>query len=228
MPVSSMSTEMAMRSWSFLQFSPPLKSSMSCSARGSLRMDHLAELASELRVHLVEQLRQQTGVVDVAGEDDGLAWQLAIGIADAVVHQVAQDDAVGVLVEDCVVNGGGFKLKLVGVDALVFKLGNLLIAQVRGLDAIAQELGGVGHDLEGNQVAIGNGLLQRVVGRWQLVVATKELAGTAADHLHRGGRQAHLQGIEVLEDVAIQVVDGAVRFVGHDEVKEPHVEAASR
>ena len=43
-------------------------------------------------------------MVVVAGEDDGLAEPRAVGVADAVLHQVAQDDAVGVLVEDGLVD----------------------------------------------------------------------------------------------------------------------------
>ena len=66
-------------------------------------------------------------MVDVAGEDDALTRQLAVGIPQAVIHQVAQDDSVGVLVEHRIVDFLGVKVQGVGVDALVFQLSDLLI-----------------------------------------------------------------------------------------------------
>ena len=191
---------------------------------GFLRVDNLAELAGKLRIHFVEQLGQQPGVVDAAGEDDALAGQLAVAVADAVVHQVAQDGAVGVFVENCGVDFLAIKIQHVGVDALLFQLGVLLVVEVAALDAIAQELGGVGDDFERHQIVLGNRLLQRVVGGGQFVIATKQAAGAAADHFYRGGGQADLQRIEIAEDVAIVVVDGAMRFVGDDQVKITDVE----
>ena len=69
-----------------------------------LRVDDAAKLTSKLWVHLVEEIYQEAGMIDLSREDDGLAWELTVGVADAVVHQVAQNDAVGVFVEDGVVN----------------------------------------------------------------------------------------------------------------------------
>jgi hypothetical protein len=141
------------------------------------------------------------GVVDVAGENDGLAGQLAVCIAYAVVHQVAQDHTVGILVEDGVVDGGlASKLKSFGSMPWSSIWAICSSAQVRSLDAISQELGRVGNHLEGDQIAVGNGLLEWVVGGGKLVVATEKLAGAAADHLHRRGSQANLQGVEVFEE----------------------------
>jgi hypothetical protein len=58
-------------------------------------VDHAAEVAAVLRVQLVEQILQQDRVFVVAGEDDRLAQPAALGHSDAVFHQVAEDDAVG-------------------------------------------------------------------------------------------------------------------------------------
>ena len=98
-------------------------------------------------------------MINLSREDDGLAGKLTVGISDAVVHQVAQNDAVGVFVEDGVVNFLGVEVQGVGVYALVFELGDLLVCQVCCLDAIAHELGCVGDYAEGHQLAICNGLL---------------------------------------------------------------------
>lgn len=189
-----------------------------------LGVDDTAELTGELRVHLIEQVSQQSGVVNVAGEDDALAGQLAVGVAQAVVHQVTQDDAVGVLVEHGVVNFLSVELQGIGVDSLILKLSNLFVREVCGLDAFTQELGGVSNDAERHQLSVSDGLLQRVVGRGQLVVAPEQPTGAAADHLDWRGRQAHLNGIEIFEEVAVQVVDGAMGFVSNDQVEESNVE----
>ena len=53
-------------------------------------------------------------MVVVAGEDDRLADPGARGVADAVLHQVAQDDPVGVLVEDGLVDLAWLELDGVG------------------------------------------------------------------------------------------------------------------
>jgi hypothetical protein len=82
----------------------------------------------------------------------------------------------------------------------------------------------VGNHAEGHQIAVGNGLLEWIVGGGQLVVAAEKLTGAAADHFYRRGSQTDLQGVEVLEEVAIEVVDGPVRLVGDDQIEEADVE----
>lgn len=67
---------------------------------GNLVIDHRAKGSAILRVHYVEELVQLFGVIVATGEDDGLAQLLAGCVADAVLHQVAQDLAVGVFVQD--------------------------------------------------------------------------------------------------------------------------------
>ena len=57
-----------------------------------------------------------------------------------------------------------------------------------------------------------------------LVLAVEERVGVPADELDRGGRQADLQGIEVVEQLAIPVVDRAMRLVGDHQVEEADVE----
>ena len=132
---------------------------------GLLGVDHAAKLAGKLRIHLIKQLGQQAGVADVAGKHNALAGQLPVGIAQAVVHQVAQDDAVGALVEHRSINLLSVEIQRVRVDTLVFQLRHLFIRQMFGFDAIAQKLGGVRHHAERHQMAIRNRLLQRIVGR---------------------------------------------------------------
>ena len=70
---------------------------------------------------------QQFGVFDVAGKDHGFAQRLTVGQAQAVFHQVAQNGAVGVFVVDGFVDQFAVEVEGVGVDALIFELGDLLI-----------------------------------------------------------------------------------------------------
>ena len=189
-----------------------------------LRVDHATQLAGELRIHAVEQFRQQPGVGDIARKDDGFSRQLTIGIAYAVVHQVAQNDAVGVQIEHNVIDFLGVEVQIVRIYALVFHLRNLLVVQVGRLDTVTQKLGGVRHHPKWHQVAIGNRLIKWIVSGGQLVITAEYFACAAADHFNRRRCQADLQRIKILEEIAVQIVDGAVRFIGNDEVEETDIE----
>ena len=57
------------------------------------------------------------------------------GVADAVLHQVAQDDPVGVLVEDGLVDLGLVELDGGGVLLVFLELLPLLLGHLRVLDA---------------------------------------------------------------------------------------------
>ena len=85
-------------------------------------VDDLAEATAVLRIHLVEHLPHQHGVLMIAREDDALAGKLTGRVSQAVLHQVAKDRAVGVLVVDDLVDLLGRKIVLRRVFALLFKL----------------------------------------------------------------------------------------------------------
>src|SRR5690606_13921879 len=94
------------------------------------------------------------------------------------------------------------------------------------VDAITQKVGGEILDAKRRQVrrlvvdsSIQTELESRVGG-----FAVENIEGVAADELHRGSGEANLQRVEVVEQVAVLVVDAAVAFVGDDQVEEAHIE----
>ncbi|MDT4838995.1 hypothetical protein FQZ97_727740 [compost metagenome] len=94
------------------------------------------------------------------------------------------------------------------------------------MNAITQEVGGEVFDAERNQVrrvVVDGGIEAELKGRIG-GLAIEHVEGVAADELHRGGREAYLQGIEVIEQVTVFVVDTAVAFVCNNQVEEAHIE----
>ena len=174
-------------------------------------VDDLTELAAILRIHLVEQLLQQYGVLVIASEDDGLAGQLTGRIADPVFHQVAKDGAVGILVVDDLVDLLGREVVLCWVLALFLQLLDLLLGQRVEIDALTQELRCVLEDLERSEITLLDSLLQIVVGRGLLTFAIEQPERVARDEIDRRCGQADLVAVEVVKHIAIDVVDTAMR-----------------
>ena len=52
----------------------------------------------------------------------------------------------------------------------------------------------------------------------------EDIEGVAGDKFHRGGGETDLQGVEVIKQVTVLVVDTAVAFVSDDQVEEAHIE----
>ena len=189
-------------------------------------VDAQAEVAAILGIHFIEELDEKFGVAVVAGENDSFAKPGAVGVADAFFHQIPQDGAVGVLVED-----GFADLLLVIID--VFRISGLfgeLLALLRGeilvFDAIPQKLGGVLHHGERGEVGrlVADRLVVGIVRGGVFVFAAEQLISITEYKLYRSGGEADLIAVEPAEDVAEAVVDAAVRFVGHDEIEEADVE----
>ena len=218
MPVSSMSTEMAM-----VRIVAALALEVVDQFLGAriVVVDHLAEVAAVLRVHLVEQVVQQDGVVVVAGEDDGLADRLAVGIADAVLHQVAQDVRLVSLLKMTLSTSAASKSSVLGSMPVIFELGDLLVGSGCRDLMPSRGTGWCGcRPRTGRQEASPRPPLVVVVDGRHAGPRSRRAEGVAADQLDRRGGQADLERIEVVEQVAVAVVDAAVRFVGDDQVEE--------
>ncbi len=195
-----------------------------------LMVDDPGEVALVVRVVVVEARLDEHRVVVVAGKDDGLGQPVAAGHLVAVLHQVLQHPVHGVAVEQPAVHRAGVHpggqaalVRLVApVDAL--PLGLFLVAELVVVDALAGEL--QIHLLHPgrHQEAVGHRGLQFVgIGghaRFQL----EQLVGVPVHLLARGGGQAHQQGVEVAEDLAVLLVDRAVRLVDDHQVEIPHPE----
>ncbi|MOA23178.1 hypothetical protein D3C78_1437820 [compost metagenome] len=80
-----------------------------------IRHQHLCKLTVVLRVELVEDLFHAPGMGLSGAEEDGLAWQHAVGVFDGLLHEFADDQGVGTLVDHLL-----FKLGAIEVDVLNF------------------------------------------------------------------------------------------------------------
>jgi hypothetical protein len=81
-------------------------------------------------------------------------------------------------------------------------------------------------DFEGDEVRgyTIDRLLISVVEVGEAEIAVEQAARAAADHLDWGCGQSQLQAIEPIENVAVDIVDAAMRFVGDDKIEEAGVE----
>ena len=204
--------------------------------RGDLHGEVGLVLAGEHAVgHLVEDLRQLGGVVLADGEDDGLADLAADRIAQGVFQKGLAEELVGGVGEEALLELAlleGLLLVFAGVvgerdDEALFgkQLGGDLGAGIhhRGIDqeavlhaieqgvaegrlAVLAAEGAVGVE---QQAALG---LARVAGGGLGAVEPLEVVA-------RRGGEAELVADEVVEDGAGIAADGAVRFVGDDEIE---------
>ena len=107
---------------------------------GIVVVDDLAELAPQLRIHLVEEFHHDDGMPWVAGKDNAFARKLLRGVTEPVLHEVLENLAVGVLVINLLVDLLLFEVEEFGVVAAFFQLLALLFGQVLVLDAIRRNL----------------------------------------------------------------------------------------
>lgn len=75
------------------------------------------------------------------------------------------------------------------------------------------------NNLIGNQIVIGDGIFQAVVGGRDTSFTTKQAESGFTHHVDRRGRQANLERIKILKQVAVDVVDRAVGFIGDDQIE---------
>ena len=102
----------------------------------------------------------------------------------------------------------------------------MLLGEVLVFDALPQKLRGVFDDLEGAEVrrVVSDGFLVGEIGGGVLVFAAEKRIGIALDEFDRGGGEADLIGIKPAENIAIAIVNAAVRFIRDDQIKEAGVE----
>lgn len=145
---------------------------------------------------------------------------------NAVVHQVFQYDVDCGLVEHLLVEFVRLILNRLRVTFIFLKLLPLLVRELRILDASASEIGGERLDLEVHEegaIGVGQSVGIAVMRRGVFILAAEQRIGVPGNELHRRGGEAHLKGIEVQQQIAVAVVDAAVRLVANDEIKEANV-----
>ena len=70
----------------------------------------------------------------------------------------------------------------------------------------------------GNEVLVSHGFIVTVVETGSVVTAVEELEGVVIEEIGRCGGKAKVNGVEVIEDGLVAAVNGAMAFVGNDEV----------
>ena len=204
--------------------------------RGDLHGEVGLVLAGEHAVgHLVEDLRQLGGVVLADGEDDGLADLPADRIAQGVFQKGLAEELVGGVGEEALLELAlleGLLLVFAGIvgerdDEALFgkQFGGDLgagihhrgVDQVAVLHAVEQRVAEGGLAVLAAEGAVGVqqqaalGFARVAGGRIGVVEPLEVVAG-------RGG-EAELVADEVVEDGAGVAADGAVGFVGDDQVE---------
>ena len=127
----------------------------------------------------------------------------------------------GALVEQPGVERGGIDvLRRLALAPLQGIPGFLLLGREVGIgDALALELDRHGHAAGRHQVAVGHSLVQAVGIGWDVELQVEQPVGVAVDFVARRGGQADQHRVEIVKDGAVFLVDGAVRFVDHDQVE---------
>jgi hypothetical protein len=101
-------------------------------------------------------------------------------------------------------------LKLVGVDALVAGHLPQRFGERFALHALELETGlGIQHPVV-DQIAVLDGLLVAVVVGRETVAAVEQLEGVVVDVVGGGGGETELDGVEMVENGLVPLVDGAV------------------
>ena len=158
----------------------------------------------------------------VLREDDRLADLLAVIHRQTVGHQNMQHltDRIGVedpLIQRARADTVGHFAVLIGKGALIFRL--ILIGQLVIHDTLLDEFQPCFDRHEVDQKAVLDRLTQLVgIGRL-VIVQIKHLIGVFLDLIFRGRGESHQRRVEVVEDIFILVVDGAVRLVADQEIE---------
>lgn len=153
------------------------------------------------------------------GKDDGFCRQGADGILDGLFHEFPDDGVVGARIGDAALQIGAFKGKVVRVDALLLHLLANLFGKFSGFQTLDLK-GGTRHVNRaiGNKVTVAHGFVVTVLAGGNSVLAVEQAEGVVVDEIGGGGGKPEVDGIEVIENGFVPLIDGAVALVADDEV----------
>ena len=158
-------------------------------------------------------------MVVTLGKNNRFSDFAAVVDFQGVLHNDIQDLPNGVLVEQPAVQSRCINA---GRQVAVFILKGVFVGFpffVRKFivgDAFLHELYFALHREEVNQKAILDGLRQLIAIGGHTVFEVKDLVGVFVDLILGCGGQANQRCIEIMEDVAVFIVDGAVRFIANN------------
>ena len=164
-------------------------------------------------------------------KDDGLAQRICAIYLQAILHQIAQHGVDGTEVDDVSANMSAFNLCTGEVDVFFISIGKTVLkgllfffSQIIVEDAAAHLIRGLVQHGEANKILIVNGFFQ-FIGKVRLAVLQLEgIVGALVFLAARGRSQTDHQRIEIVEQRAVFLEDGAVRFIDDDQIKSAHTE----
>ena len=104
---------------------------------GLVAVDAQAEVSTVLGEFLVEYFNELFGVLVVAGEYNGFAHAGTVGVANAVFHEVAQDEPIGFGQVDALGDLAVLVVDGFGVFSLGFELELLFLGKFVVLEPVA-------------------------------------------------------------------------------------------
>ena len=190
---------------------------------GHIVVDDFGE-TGQVRIFLVEHLKDFLGVDVVLCKDDGFAQFAAIVDGQAIGHQRIQHLPDGVFIENPLVQRRRCNtlrkftilvLKSVLVSPLVrvgkFIVDNALLNKFQ-LRLYRQEI---------HQISVLDRLRQLIAIGGHAIFQLKNLIGILVNFVFRRGRQSNQRRVEIIENIPVFVVNRAVRLIADHKVKVP-------
>ena len=190
---------------------------------GHIVVDDFGE-TGQVRIFLVEHLKDFLGVDVVLCKDDGFAQFAAIVDGQAVGHQCVQHLPDGIFIENPLVQRRRCNalrkftilvLKSVLVGPLV-RVGKFIVD-----NALFNEFQFRFYRQEIHQIPVLDRLRQLIAIGGHAIFQLKYLIGILVDLVLGRGCQPHQRGIKVVENIPVFVVNGAVSFVADDQIEMP-------
>ena len=176
---------------------------------GHIVVDDFGE-TGQVRIFLVEHLKDFLGVDVVLCKDDRFAQLTAVVDGQALGHQRMQHLTDGILVENPLVQSRGRntlrKLTVFICEGILVCL-SVRVGKLVVDDALLNEFQLRLHGNEVHQIAILDRLRQIVAVGRHTVLQLKNLVGVLVDLVLGSGGQAHQRCVKIIEDIPILVVD---------------------
>ena len=190
---------------------------------GHIVVDDFGE-TGQVRIFLVEHLKDFLGVDVVLCKDDGFAQFAAIVDGQAIGHQRIQHLPDGIFIENPLVQRRRCNtlrkftilvLKSVLVSPLV-RVGKFIVD-----NALFNEFQFRFYRQEIHQIPVLDRLRQLIAIGGHAIFQLKNLICILVNFVFRRGCQPHQRGIKVVENIPVFVVNGAVSFVADDQIEMP-------
>ena len=190
---------------------------------GHIVVDDFGE-TGQVRIFLVEHLKDFLGVDVVLCKDDGFAQFAAIVDGQAIGHQRIQYLSDGIFIENPLIQRRRCNtlrkftilvLKSVLIGPLV-RVGKFIVD-----NALFNEFQFRLYRQKIHQIPVLDRLRQLIAIGGHAIFQLKNLIGILVNFVFRRGRQSNQRRVEIIENIPVFVVNGAVSFVADDQIEMP-------